>query len=219
MNRSVEMEKLPDRLAERLRGPLPTLIGSRFEPQAFPWRRATPPPDARPAAVLMLLYPHEGQWWLPLTLRPDELPAHGGQISLPGGAVEPGETDAEAAVREFHEELGDDGQPVRLLGKLSPHYVEASDFLVAPWVGVVAARPKFAPNRAEVAELIETPFSVLLDPDRLGRQRRSYRGVSYDAPFFQFQSYKIWGATFVMLAQLAVVAETGWTLERGRIVG
>ncbi|MEN6407623.1 MAG: CoA pyrophosphatase [Thermoguttaceae bacterium] len=201
-------QKLPDRLAERLCGPLPTLVGTRFEPEPFPWRCTSPPPDVRPAAVLMLLYPHEDRWWLPLTLRPADLPAHGGQISLPGGAVEPGETDADAAVREFHEELGDDGQSIRLLGKLSPHYVDASNFLVVPWVGVVAARPDFTPNPTEVERLLEVPLSLLLDPAQLGVERRTYRGVGRNVPHLQFQSHKIWGATYMMLGQLLLLTES-----------
>ncbi len=120
----------------RLPGPM---VGSRFEPHPRPWRHYdVAPPDARPAAVLLLLYPHEG----PVAPAADvaavaHLAAHAGQVSLPGGAVEPGETTAEAALREFHEELGDDGQPIDLLGTLSPLYVQASNYLVTPWVAAV----------------------------------------------------------------------------------
>jgi 8-oxo-dGTP pyrophosphatase MutT (NUDIX family) len=55
-------------------------------------------------------------------------PVHGGQVSLPGGALNPGETAAEAALREFHEDLGAVGHPIRLLGRLSLIYVHASNF-------------------------------------------------------------------------------------------
>ncbi len=200
--------KLPQRLAARLAEALPgPMIGSRFESHPQPWRTYEPPPDSRAAAVLMLLYPDEGQWCLPLTLRPGNLPAHAGQISLPGGAVEPGETPAAAALREFHEELGDDGQPIELLGSLSPLYVQASNFLVTPCVAVARLRPTFAPNPAEVEEVLEVPLAHLLDPARFGSQERHYHGQSFIAPHFIFQSHCIWGATCMILGELVTILE------------
>jgi len=199
----------PQRLAERLLKPLPgPMVGTRFEPSPRPWRRYdAAPPDARPAAVLILLYPHQGQWRLPLLLRPEGSDVHGGQVCLPGGAVEPGESESEAALREFHEELGDDGQPIQLLGALSPIYVEASRYRVAPWVGFMSQRPDFAPNPDEVAELIEMPVEHLFDPAHFGHHRREYQGRSYTAPHFCCQSHRIWGATCLILGELATVLE------------
>ncbi len=142
-------EQLPQWLAARLAQPLPgPMVGSRFEPHPRPWRHyEAAPSDARPAAVLVLLYPHEAQWHVPLTLRPAHLAAHAAQVSLPGGAVEPNETTAEAALREFHEELGDDGRPIDLLGTLSPLYVQASNYQVTPWVAVAQRGPDWSPIR------------------------------------------------------------------------
>ena len=179
-------EQLPQWLAARLAQPLPgPMVGSRFEPHPRPWRHYdAAPPDARAAAVLLLLYPHHSQWWLPLTLRPAHLAAHAGQVSLPGGAVEPGETAAAAAIREFHEELGDDGQPIDLLGTLSPLYVQASNYLVTPWVGVAPSRPVFVPNPAEVEALLEVPLLHLLDPANFGSHVRQHEGQTYQRPAF-----------------------------------
>lgn len=135
-------EQLLPWLAARLAQPLPgPMVGSRFEPHPRPWRHYdVAPPDARTAAVLVLFYPHKGQWHLPLTLRPAHMVDHAAQVSLPGGAIEPGETAAQAAIREFHEELGGDGQPVNVLGLLSPHYVQASNYLVTPCVAATHGR-------------------------------------------------------------------------------
>ena len=119
---------------------------------------------------------------MPFTLRPAHLAAHGGQVSLPGGAVEPGETTAAAALREFHEELGDDGQPIDLLGTLSPLYVQASNYLVTPWVGAAASRPQFAANATEVEEVLEVPLSHLFDPAHFGSHPREYEGHSLCGP-------------------------------------
>ena len=200
-------ENLPSWLAARLAEPLPgPMIGSRFEPHPRPWRHYdAPPADAREAAVLLLLYPHEKRWHLPLTLRPAHLPAHAGQVSLPGGAMEPGETTAQAAIREFHEELGDDGLPIRLLGALSPLYVQASNYQVAPWVAVAERRPAFVPNPTEVAELLEVPLAHLLAPANFGGQPRQHEGRHYLAPHFLFQSHRIWGATCMILGELVTI--------------
>jgi 8-oxo-dGTP pyrophosphatase MutT (NUDIX family) len=205
-------EELPRWLAVRLAQPLPgPMVGLRFEPSPRPWRHYdVAPPEARPAAVLLLLYPDAGQWRLPLTLRPAHLAAHAGQVSLPGGAVEPGETTATAALREFHEELGDDGQPIDLLGTLSPLYVQASNYLVTPWVAVAASRPHFDPNAAEVAEVLEVPLAHLLDPSQFGSHPRQHEGQAYSAPHFLFQSHQIWGATCMILGEFVTVLE-----ERG----
>ena len=200
-------ENLPQWLAARLAQPLPgPMAGSRFEPR--PWRHyGAAPAHARAAAVLLLLYPHQGQWHLPLMLRPAHLAAHAGQVSLPGGAVEPGETLAQAAVREFHEELGDDGQPIRLLGSLSPYYVQASNYLVAPWVAAAEARPTFAPNPAEVEQLLEVPLAHLLDAANFGSHHRQHKGHRYTAPHFLYESHRIWGATCVILGELVTLLE------------
>ena len=202
-------EELPQWLAGRLAQPLPgPMVGSRFEPHPRPWRHYdVAPPDARPAAVLLLLYPHEGQWHLPLTLRPADMAAHAGQVSLPGGAVEPGETTAAAAIREFHEELGDDGRPIDMLGTLSPLYVQASNYLVTPWVAAAAARPQFAANAAEVEEVLEVPLSHLVDPAHFGSHTRQHEGQTYSAPHFLFQSHRIWGATCMILGELVTLLE------------
>jgi len=202
-------DRLPELLAERLKDPLPgPRLGGRFE-AGIPWRPHynEAPPGARPAAVLVLLYPRDDRWHLPLTLRPAHLPDHGGQVSLPGGAIEPGETSREAALREFHEELGAAGHPIELLGRLSPLYVEASNFRVRPWVGVTRTRPDLEPNPAEVAELLEIPLQHLLDPANFGSHPRHHEGQAYTAPHFQYHSHRIWGATCAILCELVAVVE------------
>lgn len=181
-------------------------VESRFGPRPHDGRHyAAGPADARNAAVLVLLYPHEESWHIPFTLRPTSLPDHGGQISLPGGAIEPGETSREAAIREFHEELGADGLPIEILGRLSPLYVSASNFRVEPWVGVTRQHPRLVANPAEVEEVIEVPLPHLLDPANLGSHRRRSNGKSYRAPHFGWKSHRIWGATCLILGELVTL--------------
>jgi 8-oxo-dGTP pyrophosphatase MutT (NUDIX family) len=201
--------ELPHLLAARLDEPLPgPVVQSKFQPTPRIGRNYDDPTDdARPAAVLILLYPRAGAWHVPLTLRPEHLAAHAGQVSLPGGAVEPGETAAQAAVREFHEELGAEAARVELLGHLSPLFVEASNFLIEPWVGWVGDGPEFEPNPDEVAEVLEMPLVHLLDPGNLESHQRSKRGYCYTAPHFCWSSHQIWGATCMILGEFITLLD------------
>ncbi len=202
-------EQLPKLLAERLAEPLPEPASlARFRsgrPGRGPFDEA--PAEARRAAVLVLLYPHEERWHLPLTLRPTHLPDHAGQVCFPGGAIEPDETSGEAARREFHEELGAPEMGIELLGRLSSLYVDVSNFCVEPWVGVSYDRGRFVPNPAEVEQLLEIPLDHLLDPANLGSHRRQWHGEAYNAPHFAWKSYRIWGATCLMLGQLVTIVQ------------
>jgi 8-oxo-dGTP pyrophosphatase MutT (NUDIX family) len=200
---------LPDWLRGRLSRPLPDRAsGARYEPSPPRGRHDDPPrPDARRAAVLMLIYPRDGAWHLPLTLRPEHLPLHAGQVSLPGGMVEPGETGREAALREFHEELGAAGHPIDVLAALSTIYVPASNFVVEPWVAATERRPDMHPHPAEVAELLEVPLDHLLAAEHFGAHRRAYRGQEYLAPHFAFGPHRIWGATCRMLGELVTLLQ------------
>ncbi|MHC4399331.1 MAG: NUDIX hydrolase [Planctomycetota bacterium] len=199
--------QLPQLLKRRLEKPLPgPMVGSRFEPRPRPLRNYDRfPPDARQAAVLILLYPHQGRWQVPLTVRPMHLPDHAGQVSLPGGAIEPGETSREAAIREFHEELGAAGHAIDLLGRLSPVYVAASNFRVEPWIGSADSRPPLVPNPDEVERLLEMPLEHLVDPASFGSHLRKENGRPYTAPHFVWQEHRIWGATCMILGELVTL--------------
>lgn len=207
-------EELPRWLSARLAEPLPgPLIGTRFEPNPRPWPvEELTPVDARLAAVLLLLYPHENRWHLPLTLRPATMAAHAGQVSLPGGAVEPDETTFQAALREFHEELGDRDVAIDPLGTLSPLHIRVSNYLVTPWVAVTRSRPRFEPNPLEVEEVLEVPLSHLLDPAHFGHHERQLHGRTYLAPHFLYESHRIWGATCMILGELVTILER-WLID------
>ncbi|HVA45636.1 MAG TPA: CoA pyrophosphatase [Pirellulales bacterium] len=198
------LQAIRDRLT---RPPLPgKAVQREMEPSLCYGRHFGPPTcRARDAAVIALLYPHAGDWYLPLTVRPATLTAHAGQISLPGGASEPGETTAQAALRELAEELGVPASEVSLLGPLSPIYVFVSEYLVTPWVAAIDARPRFRPSADEVSELLEVPLSRLLDPAARGSHTRRQRGIELSVPHFQWGRHRIWGATAMILTELAAV--------------
>lgn len=167
--------------------------------------RATPPADARPAGVLILLYQHEGVWHFPLMKRTEDGLTHSGQISLPGGSQEAGESLQETALREACEEVGAACAEVEVLGQLSTLYIPPSNFLVTPTVGYVAGRPDFQCDPREVAELIEVPLSALFDRDVVKREPWTLRGVTVEVPFYQIGPHKVWGATAMILSELSLV--------------
>ena len=167
--------------------------------------RAAPPPDARPAGVLILLYPHDGAWHFPLMKRVEDGLVHSGQISLPGGSQEAGESLRETALREACEEIGAACADVEVIGQLSTIYIPPSNFLVTPVVGCVTQRPDFKCDPREVAELIEVPLSTLFDRDVVKREPWSLRGVTAEVPFYQIGSHKVWGATAMILSEFSML--------------
>lgn len=175
---------------------------SRWVPElAYGRHLAPPPPDSRHAAVLALLYPSQGQWRLPLIERTTDKTVHSGQVSLPGGAMDPHESPETCALRELEEELGIASNSCRLCGRLTTTYIFASNYLVTPCVAITDAQPNFCPNPSEVASLIELPIDELKNDARYGRHQISRRGVVLAAPHLEFQGHRIWGATSMILAE------------------
>ena len=160
------------------------------------------PADVKHAAALILLVPHENEYFIPLTVRRPDLLHHPGQISLPGGGIDHGEMAEAAALREAEEEIGIDPATVRILGSLTPLYVIVSGFVVAPFVGVVESRPVFRPEAREVAEILEVPLADLKDPSRRLWGKRTREGYLIDFPYFLVgSSHQVWGATAMMLSE------------------
>jgi 8-oxo-dGTP pyrophosphatase MutT (NUDIX family) len=197
-----EPNEFPARLAKLLNAEPAAERRRGFAPSMAYGRHAGPARyDARPAAVLFLLYPLRSQWYLPLTRRQSYLPAHGGQVSLPGGAIEAGESTWQAAAREAEEELGVSCGAWRSLGSLPPLYLFNSNYQVTPWVAAAPARPAFAPNTAEVAELVELPLQALLDADPSERMPIKRGELTMTAPCLPCQAGPVWGATRILLGE------------------
>jgi 8-oxo-dGTP pyrophosphatase MutT (NUDIX family) len=197
---------LPKRLAEALRsGSRGGDARVRMSPELSYGRHAGPAPlTARHAAVMLLLFQRDGRWHVPLTERPATLTHHGGQISLPGGAIEPGESPCDAALRELDEELGINS-PVRILGQLAECYVFASDFTITPFVAATDSEPQWRPHNREVQSVVELPLDLLLDDRSMGQMIIQRGPLSFRAPCICVGSAKVWGATSVILGELADV--------------
>ncbi len=166
----------------------------------------------RDAAGLLLLFPStadDSPGHVVLTLRSDGLRRHGGQVSLPGGVVEPGETFEQAALREAHEEVALSPHAVKILGALTPLDIPVSGFRLHPIVGATHVRPVLAAVDTEVARILEIPINALLDPIHLIRTARDRDGVSVSVPAFDVAGHQIWGATAMVLAEF--LALLGWS--------
>lgn len=204
-------DQFPTRLTARLSEPLPGPRAHRLMTSELAYGRHFGPCawNARRASVLVLLYPREGQWCLPLTKRPEHMLDHAGQISFPGGTEELGESAERCALREYEEELGASAGEVTVVGRLTPLFVFASNFWVTPCVAVTESVPAFRPNVVEVARVIELPLAFLWDPARRGTHTIDRRGLRFVARDIICGQDRIWGATGMILAELAqVTAET-----------
>ena len=166
------------------------------------------PPDqpprgaATPAAVLVGLVERPQGYTVLLTRRADTLRNHTGQIALPGGRRDPGETAWETALREAEEEVGLDRRFVSLAG-LSTPMLTHSGYMITPVVGFIREGFELAPNPDEVADIFETPFGFLMDPANHEQrvhefddgQTRQYYAMTHDDRF-------IWGVTARILHSL-----------------
>jgi 8-oxo-dGTP pyrophosphatase MutT (NUDIX family) len=169
------------------------------------------PEGLREGAALLLVYPVDGNPHVLLTVRGAALRRHTGQVSFPGGAVDPYESFESAALREAAEEVAIAPASVRVVGRLTPLHIPVSGYRLHPVVGVVDARPEFVASEWEVARILEVPIDDLRDPENIKRewQTREANGKSYEVeiPYFHVEGYKVWGATAMALSEfLALIS-------------
>lgn len=162
----------------------------------------------RRSAVLILFYQHRDEIWLPLILRPKYDGVHAGQMAFPGGRFEKtDESLIRTALREAQEEIGIKANDVQILGVLSELFIPPSNFYVLPVVGILPYRPDFYPDPREVDQVFEVKFSEMNDEKIVGLTEIDVRGVLIDAPFYDIQGHKVWGATAMMISELLAVAQ------------
>jgi 8-oxo-dGTP pyrophosphatase MutT (NUDIX family) len=173
------------------------------------WPAGFNPARVRRAAGLLLVFPVHDHAHIVLTERAHTLERHGGQISLPGGVVEPGETFEHAALREAHEEIALPARGVTVIGALTPLDIPVSGFRLHPIVASAQKRPPLRPADGEVARIIDVRVDDLLRPETLTSTVRTREGHQVDAPAFRVSGVEIWGATAMVLSEFLVLL--GWT--------
>ncbi len=174
------------------------------------WPDGSAPAHVRDAAGLLLLFPDaDDRPHVVLTVRADTLGRHGGQVSLPGGVIEPGESFADAALREAHEEIALDPHLVRVIGALTPIDIPVSGFRLHPIVGLCDARPVFSPADGEVAKILDVALDALAAPGCVAQTTREREGQRIDVPAFCVAGEEIWGATAMVLAEF--LSLVGWS--------
>lgn len=141
---------------------------------------------------------------MPLILRPASMKHHAGQVGLPGGCNEPGESASQCALREMEEELGVSVDQAEAIGQLPPMLVFASNFHVTTIVAASAERPDFRPNSNEVEELFEVPLAQILDRRRWQATVIKHGQLEFNAPSFALRGCHLWGATGVILGELSL---------------
>ena len=169
-------------------------------------RHAGPVPcAARKAAVLLALNFHQGRWSIPAIVRPATMKAHAGQVALPGGLVEPGESPADTAQREFEEELGPQTSGFDVVGQLSPVYVFISRFEVTPVLAVSSRPLTLLPSPDEVEQVVHLSLEHMLDRACRGNHLICRGQLTFRAPHFRLSECQVWGATSLILAEFATL--------------
>lgn len=208
------MTTIISQLRAGLSRPLPGLEAQlRMAPRPrVGWDPLKFPDDARAGAALLLVYPHDDDVRIALTVRGSGLRNHTGQVSFPGGRVDDGETFEQAALREANEEVGVDPRTVEILGSLTPLHIPVSRYILHPIVGFTTMRPAFQRAEWEVARIVEAPVSVLHDPKTIKREMRTRvvngQTVEVDVPFYDIDGEKVWGATAMVLAEFSAILVT-----------
>jgi 8-oxo-dGTP pyrophosphatase MutT (NUDIX family) len=160
--------------------------------------------EARPAAVLVPLFEHGGEWHVVLTQRTETLSSHRGQVAFPGGRIDAQDADAiGAALREAEEEIGLRPADVRVLGTLD-QLLTVTQWRITPVVSVIPWPYTFAPNSAELSAVFSVPLAFLRDPANLVTETRQPLAPGLPIPVYHwyYNGYDIWGASARILLNL-----------------
>ncbi|MBL8271099.1 NUDIX hydrolase [Steroidobacter sp.] len=200
-------------IEERLKDSRAALDPSQAVPAGFSANdiesiRAYFPPTPIPAAVLVPIVDRESGLTVLLTQRASTLKNHAGQISFPGGRIEPSDLNpAEAALRETEEEIGVSREHIRFVGYLEPQLV-LSGYWVTPVVAFVQPGFELRLDRREVESAFEVPLAHILDPVNHRSRTRELGAVTVQVFDIPYLDYNIWGATAGMLMSLYRLLQT-----------
>jgi 8-oxo-dGTP pyrophosphatase MutT (NUDIX family) len=155
------------------------------------------PIERRASAVLVPLFDEDGEARLILTKRPETMPTHQGEIAFPGGKLEPSvDSDLRGtALREANEEIGLEPADVEIIAELDGIGTVGSRFVIAPFVGVIEARPTLRPDTREVVRVFDVALSELLAPGVHHAERWQTPTAVIEVHFFDLADETVWGAT------------------------
>jgi 8-oxo-dGTP pyrophosphatase MutT (NUDIX family) len=189
----------PADLRRRLRRVVQAELPGRLVRSSWPLPAAGPVP--LPAAVLVGVVTGPEPTIL-LTKRNEKLKRHAGQISFPGGRIDPTDADATAAaLREAQEEVGLDPARVEVVGPLGD-FITGTGFRITPVLGLLPPGLAYTPAPAEVDAVFQYPLALVLDPDMPQRARQVRDGVARDVWVWPHPEHNIWGATAAILVHL-----------------
>jgi 8-oxo-dGTP pyrophosphatase MutT (NUDIX family) len=155
-----------------------------------------------PAAVLVPVITREAPSIL-LTKRTSHLEHHPGQVSFPGGRIDPDDPHPEAAaLREAEEEIGLHPDEVEIIGRMA-NYVTGSGYNITPVIGLIRPDLEYRPSPEEVETVFEFPLATLIDPEAPKRQRQHVRGRWREYWVWPHPDHFIWGATAAIMVHLA----------------
>lgn len=198
--RILTAERIRDRLAETRPGDDPSAVqlsdGRRWPAS---WQRES---AFIPAGVLVPIVERRAGLTVLLTRRSEGLKHHGGQVSFPGGRMEPGDGDIlRTALRETHEEIGVPPDVVRIAGVLDA-MPTITGYAVTPVVGLLPESIRLRLDPGEVERAFEVPLDFVMDPGNETRTERLIEGIPVPLLEFEFGGERIWGATATMLSEL-----------------
>ena len=186
---------------EVMLGSEPTNGDHALNPDPDDWLEPEERKTLRPAAVLVPVVEHAHGAHMLLTRRADHLGQHSGQVAFPGGKMDPGETPAEAALREAEEEVGLDRSFVEVAGYLDL-YETGTGFRILPVVGFVRPGFTLTVNEDEVADVFEVPLAFLMNPENHERHSAMWKGKRRHYYAMPYGGQYIWGATAGMLRNM-----------------
>lgn len=163
--------------------------------------------DLKAAGVLIPIIAHRDACTVLFTKRSERLRYHAGQVSFPGGRMEPGDADILAtALRETREEVGIDPSMVEIAGFL-PSVPTVSGYAVTPIVGLLPSGTPIVPDPTEVERVFEVPLDFLLEPANRRRSEREVYGERVAVSEYRYAAEHIWGATASMLILLSLALD------------
>ncbi|MEZ7901054.1 MAG: CoA pyrophosphatase [Flavobacteriales bacterium] len=185
------------------------LPGMESHLEMTPYRRLTKiiPENRREGAILMMLYPKNGELYFPLIQRHEYEGVHSNQVSFPGGKAESFDKNLyHTALRETEEEIGVNQIDVSQLGEMSQVYIPPSNFLVSAFLSFHNELPQFVKEEKEVKEILEIPVSSVLDPRNIKTTEiKMKNGMKLSTPYFDLEEKIVWGATAAILAEFKAV--------------